>query len=605
MCAVSGWIDYKKSLLNQKEIADKMAQTMVCRGPDEGAFAFFDEALLIHRRLAVIDVENGKQPMSFFDYTLIYNGELYNTNELRQELTNLGHTFYERSDTEVLLHAFAEWGEECAKKLNGIFAFAVWNKKTKTLYLFRDRIGVKPLFYYRYEKGIIFASEIKTLLAHPCCKPIVNKDGLKEVFLIGPGRTPGRTAFKGIEELLPGELAIFNTDGFHRRLYWKLEAKEHTDSVSQTIEKTRYLISNSIQRQLVSDVELCCFLSGGLDSSIITAVASNKMNCEGKRLSTYSVDYSDNDRFFKSNAFQPNSDGYFIDIMQKFTNSDHHSVVLDNTALFNALDNAVNARDLPGMADIDSSLLLFCNEIKKTHTVGLSGECADELFGGYPWYHRSEILFEECFPWSRSAKIRQFILRDGLLDNAEEYLHERYQSTVDSTPLLDGEQLIDKRMRQMFVANFKWFMQTLLDRKDRMSMYNGLEVRVPFCDYRIAEYAFNMPWSIKALGGREKGIVREAFKNLLPAEIVERKKSPYPKTFNPIYMEHAKKAVMKILDEKSPLQEMLNRKNIELIMNNPEDISEPWYGQLMRAPQMLAYIYQISVWIDKYNVQFE
>ena len=352
---------------------------------------------------------------------------------------------------------------------------------------------------------------------------------------------------------------------------------------------------------------LCCFLSGGLDSSIIsyTAAEYNKRNGL-KAIDTYSVDYKDNDKYFQKSLFQPTPDSEFIGIMADAIGSEHHSVVIDNRELFYALKQAVDARDLPGMTDVDSSLLLFCGRIKENFTVALSGECADELFGGYPWYHNSNILFEECFPWSRSLDIRRSVLKSGFLPKGEEYVKQRYLDTCMNTEKLPTDSRLDARMREMFSLNFYWFMQTLLDRKDRMSMYNGLEVRVPFCDYRIVDYAFNLPWSIKAYGGREKGIVREAFRGLLPDSIIERKKSPYPKTHDPLYFKLCAGAVKDILDDKSsPLYDILDRQGIEDIIEHPEKISSPWYGQLMRAPQILAYIIQLDYWFRKNGVIIE
>ena len=278
-------------------------------------------------------------------------------------------------------------------------------------------------------------------------------------------------------------------------------------------------------------------------------------------------------------------------------------MVLDNISVAKALYDSVIARDLPGYVDVDSSLLLFCREIKNDYTVALSGECADELFGGYPWYFNRDMLFEDCFPWSKSQDIRRSILKDGLFPHGEEYVRQRYLDTVKAAPKLHSDSEEDKRMREMFFLNFYWFMQCLLERKDRCSMYSGLEVRVPFCDYRLVEYAYNMPWKLKSWGGREKGVVRKAFEDILPEEICWRKKSPYPKTHNPVYFKECAKRVNNILQKKNSLTEMLNVKAIESIIENPNRVTEPWYGQLMKAPQILAYIIELDFWFEKYKVE--
>lgn len=608
MCGIAGWTDFKNNISKQETAINRMSVTLYNRGPDEGGFYRTPCTVLIHRRLVVVDPDNGKQPMYLTDnkssYAMVYNGELYNTEDLRKELAKNGHTFTGHSDTEVLIHSYAEWGTDCLERLNGIYAFAVWDEKEQTLFMARDRIGVKPFFFYPYDKGIIFASQIKTLLANPLVKPQIDENGLKEIFYLGPGRSGGNGIFKGIEELKPGEFGIFSKNGLTVKKYWSLTAKEHTDSLEQTIEKTRFLITDAIKRQLVSDVPLCCFLSGGLDSSIISKIAADEYKEAGKRLTTYSVNYEDNESYFQKSVFQPDSDYKYIKLMSEYINSEHREVILDNISLADALPDAAIARDLPGMADIDSSLLLFCKKIKEKFTVAVSGECADEIFGGYPWYHNKDILFEECFPWSRSLEIRSGILKDGFIVGGEEYVKEKYSETISGTSYLDTDDKLNRRMREMFMLNTSWFMQTLLDRKDRMSMATGLEVRVPFCDHRIVEYAYNMPWEMKALDGREKGIVREAMKDILPEDIVFRKKSPYPKTHNPIFMECVRNRVKAIQnDNNSILSDIINWQTVKEISENPDTLKSPWYGQLMGVPQILAYIIQLDTWFKNFNVQ--
>lgn len=609
MCGIAGWFDFKSDISGNERIFSAMSKTLARRGPDDYGSYISKNAVLLHRRLAVVDIENGKQPMykmaNGVEYIIVYNGELYNTDDIRAELKELGYRFEGHSDTEVLLFSYIEWGEACLDKLNGIFAFAIYNKDDKTLFLARDRAGVKPLFYHKYDSGIVFGSEIKTLLANPKVSSKVDRFGIGEIFLIGPGRTPGASAFCDINELKPGECAFFSEQGFEKRTYWSLTAKEHTDSLSETIEKVRWLVCDSIKRQLVSDVPLCCFLSGGLDSSIISATAAAEYKNDGKTLTTYSVDYVDNAKYFKANVFQPNSDDYYIDIMRAAIGSSHRNVILDNTDVADALFNATLARDLPGMADVDSSLVLFCNEVKKTHTVAVSGECADEIFGGYPWYSNPDVLFADDFPWSGNTSLKSKLIADGLLVyDPTEYVYARYLETVQSAPKTGDENETDSRIKEVTMLNLKWFMQTLLDRKDRMSMYNGLEVRVPFCDHRIMEYAYNIPWEFKAYKGREKGLLRKAFDGILPDEIIKRKKSPYPKSHNPVYINRVLDFMKKLLNDSSaPLWEIASRSAVfNLIETEGSDFTRPWYGQLMNFPQIMAYLYATNIWLEEYNV---
>lgn len=611
MCGIAGWIDYNRDLRNDGDTIRRMTWTLARRGPDAEGVYLRENVCLMHRRLIVIDPENGIQPMTIErgceSYTIVYNGELYNTEDLRKELLSAGYSFRGHSDTEVLLTTFIHWGEDCLQKLNGIYAFAVWDEKNRRLTLARDRMGVKPLFYSVIPRGLIFGSEIKTLLANPLIKPRLDNDGLKEIFLLGPGRTGGNGVIKGIEELKPAEFMVFEGDRVTKKAkYWNLRAVEHTEDIKGSVEKVRFLITDAVKRQLVSDVPLCCFLSGGLDSSIISKIASDDYKATGKApLNTYSVNYVDNKRFFKKSLFQPNSDEEYIRMMSEHIGSEHREVLLDNEDLAVYLDEAAIARDLPGMADVDSSLLMFCREIKKDFTVAVSGECADEIFGGYPWYHNREILYRDTFPWSQSLDIRFSLLKQGLIKDGEEYVRQRYLDTVNEADTLPGDDELEKRMRQMFMLNLNWFMQTLLDRKDRMSMFCGLEVRVPFCDHRLVEYAYNMPWSLKSLNGREKGVVREAMKGILPDEIIERKKSPYPKTHNPKYLSAVKNRLQRIIDDpSSPLLQLVDKQKVqEIIDSDGAALTSPWYGQLMTGPQLMAYLIQVDVWMREYKIE--
>lgn len=607
MCGIGGFVDYERDARRGGPILHGMKRTLTPRGPDAEGTYFDEDAALVHRRLIVIDPEGGKQPMHSPDRNtiIIYNGELYNTPELRTELMSRGHEFVGHSDTEVLLHAYLEWKTDAFARLNGIFAFAIWEKRERRLTLCRDRLGVKPLFFAPIRNGLTFGSTIDTVLCHPEIEPALDEDGLRTLLLLGPARPPESGVFRQIKSLLPGHFAVLTPENFTDHVYWQLEAHEHEDDLPTTIERTHTLICDAARRQLVSDVPLACFLSGGLDSSILSMLAAKDYAARGETLHTWSVDYRDNDKYFTKSIFQPNSDDSYIDQMVDFLGTHHHRVVLEPEALCAALLPATDARALPGMADVDSSLLLFCAAVKRGGTtVCLSGECADELFGGYPWYHREEILFEDTFPWSRSVGLRLGLLTPDAVRNGEEFVRQHYHDTCDRAPKLSSDDKKAARMREMFVLNLDWFMATLLDRKDRMSMYSGLEVRVPFCDHRIVEYAYNMPWDFKSLEGREKGIVRRAFADELPKEIVYRKKSPYPKTFHPVYTRLCADYVCRIFeDNTSVAASLFDRNAVQKLMQRPESLAEPWFGQLMRTPQIFAYIIQLDRWFRHYHVK--
>lgn len=610
MCGIAGFINFNSNLKNEENILRNMTNTLAYRGPNAEGYFVSSNVMFGHRRLVVVDPEGGKQPMrktvNDKEYIIVYNGELYNTEDLRTELLESGFKFESYSDTEVLLTSYIKWGNDCVSKLNGIFAFAIYDKKDNRVLLARDAMGVKPLFYTIKNGNFIFGSEIKTLLAHPQVEAEVDKDGLTELFALGPAVSPGSGLYKNIKEVKPASYIVVTKEDLHEKEYWKLTAKDFTESETQSVEHVRELLTDAIKRQLVGDVPLCTFLSGGLDSSAISAIAAEEYKKKNKQLTTYSIDYEDNDKYFESSLYQPTSDQYFAEKMSKILNTNHRTVTLKQKDLVDYLKEATIGRDLPGMADVDSSLYLFCKEVKKDFVVALSGECADELFGGYPWFTNEELINAKTFPWSRFINDRRDILNSSFKNlKIEDFANENYNQTLKSVPHLDGESKLDHRMRELFVLNLRWFMVNLLNRKDRMSMANSLEVRVPFADIRLVEYAFNIPTSIKLLGGREKGLLRKSLEGLLPEEIIYRKKSPFPKTHNPIYTEMVCGLMNGILeDSNSPILSIIDEKKVkEIVDSRGSAYKTPWFGQLMTGPQLIAYLIQINTWLEEYKVK--
>ena len=593
MCGIAGMV----GLPAGREIQQRILATMARRGPDGSGVFQEGNCTLLHSRLAIIDPAGGTQPMTAGKWTIVYNGELYNTAELRAELEKLGHIFTTRSDTEVVLRGYIQWGAECVHHFNGIFAFAIWDGVR--LFLARDRIGVKPLFYKLHEGGLLFGSEIKNILAYPTVRAELDQEGAAELLLLGPGRTPGCGIFRGIREVEPGWCGYYENNRFRLNRYWRLTDREHRDSFEQTAEKVRWLVTDAVKRQMVSDVPIGTFLSGGLDSSLITAI------CAGERaqLPTFSVDYENNDRYFVPNKFQPNSDGHYIRLMRDAIRTDHHWTVLSPEDLVGALEDATVARDLPGMADVDFSLLAFCREIRGEVKVALSGECADEIFGGYPWYRDPAVRAADGFPWAQNTAQRCGLLSDNIRIDGADYIDARYRQTLRESDILPFNSPLEGRMKEMMNLNFRWFMQTLLDRKDRMSMYSGLEVRVPFCDWRIAEYLYGVPWEFKDHRGKEKGLLRTAMEGILPNEVLWRKKSPYPKTWDPRYMELVSARLKALLEQKEgPLFYLVRREEAAKLLTGAADW--PWYGQLMREPQTVSFLLQLDFWLRRYDVEF-
>ena len=601
MCGIAGMV----GLPYQEHSLKEMMKTMLRRGPDSNGVVRKDGAVLLHSRLAIVDPEGGKQPMELCCagecYTIVYNGELYNTREVKNELIALGHSFRGHSDTEVVLHAYAQWKEECLHKFNGIFGFGVWEQYRKRLFLARDRMGVKPLFYTLKDRGILFASELKTILASGLVKPALDAEGAAQLLLMGPGRIPGSGVFRDILELEPGWCGSFENGKWHPRQYWKLNDREHRESFEETAEQVRFLVTDAIKRQMVSDVPLGTFLSGGLDSSLISSVCAKEL---GQPLDTFSVDYENNDKYFVPGKFQPDSDNSYIEIMQSYLGSDHHWTVLGAQELADTLEEATIARDLPGMADVDFSLLAFCKRIRPRVKMALSGECADEIFGGYPWYRDPEVRALEGFPWAQNTALRSSFLAPSVKEKIDptEFVMEQYKKTLRESDVLPEASAQERRVKEMVNLNMRHFMQTLLDRKDRMSMYCGLEVRVPFCDYRIAEYLYGVPWEYKDHQGREKGLLRYAMGQYLPQAVLHRKKSPYPKTWDPAYqsiMEGRVKALLE--DQNAPIFQIVKPEALHTLLG--DSYTWPWYGQLMRVPQTMAYMLQIDFWMRHYQVE--
>ncbi len=614
MCGIAGFfnpnMDYTKEKGRWIPILNHMNQVQKHRGPDGSGVYLSPCCGFAHVRLKIIDLYTGEQPMTKrmgdSECSIVFNGEIYNMKELKEELTEEGAVFKTASDTEVILEGYMMHGTEFIKKLNGIFAVALWDASLSKLLLFRDRLGVKPLFYTKYNDTFLFASEIKGLFAYPGVKPVLDRSGHCEVFALGPAKTYGKGVFKDIFEVLPGHLITMDRFSCQDEAYWSLKSRPHEDSMEETIEKTAWLLEDSVKKQMLSDIPISAFLSGGIDSSLVTAICAKELKKQGKKLRTYSFDFTDNQKYFQSNAFQPSQDRPFAEQMVSHCGTDHRFLECGNAEQLKCLYQAVDARDLPCMADVESSMLYFCSKVVRHNKVTLTGECADEIFGGYPWFHSKTAFETDAFPWSFDMAPRQALLDPALIEDLhmEEYAHAAYEKTIHETPLLQEDTPKEKRRREIAYLNLRWFMVTLLDRMDRTSMYNGLEARVPFADHRIVEYVFNVPWQMKCPDGIVKGLLRHAGSNLLPKEILWRKKSPYPKTYDPSYEKLLAQQLRETLaSPSSPIRTFLDAKKVKAFLNSPSDYGKPWYGQLMAGPQMIAYMLQVNYWLKKYHVQ--
>ncbi|GAA0482646.1 asparagine synthase (glutamine-hydrolyzing) [Streptomyces sp. NPDC046215] len=615
MCGIAGWVDFERDLRDDPRTLAAMTATMSCRGPDDEGTWTDEHAALGHRRLSVIDLEGGRQPMVAEEdgrelACLTYSGEIYNFRELRAELASRGHRFRTRSDTEVLLRGYLEWGESVVDRLNGMFAFALWDVRSQELFLIRDRMGVKPLYYFPLPHGVLFGSEPKAILAHPDVPRRLDADGLREVLEMV--KTPEQAVFSGMYEVRPGHVVRVRRGGLTKRCYWALEAREHTDDLDTTISTVRGLLEDIVERQLISDVPLCSLLSGGLDSSAITALAAKGLAAQGAGpVRSFSVDFATHGKEFVVDHLRGTADAPFVRDLAAHVGADHSEIVLESAEMADpALRAAVlRAVDLPPAywGDMWPSLYRLFQAVRERSTVALSGESADEVFGGYRWFFDPEAVEGDVFPWLASATRAFFddktLFDQGLLQklNMPDFLRGSFAQAMGESPTLAGESATDRRMRQLSYVNLTRFVQALLDRKDRMSMAVGLEVRVPFCDHRLVDYVFNVPWEMKTFDGREKSLLRAATADLLPASIVERSKSPYPTTQDPEYDRALRKGLADVLaDPASPVLPLLDGPATRRLLGREVGDTSP---QQSRTGIELAL--GLNSWLSAYDVTLD
>jgi asparagine synthase (glutamine-hydrolysing) len=547
MCGITGWVAFRHDLRTERATVDAMTETMACRGPDDRGTFTTEHAALGHRRLAIIDLPGGRQPMRVDlpdgPVALVYSGETYNFTELRAELAGRGHRFETDSDTEVVLHAYLEWGPAMAERLNGMYAFAIWDGRTNTLVMVRDRMGIKPFYYAPTADGVLFGSEPKAILANPVVEPTVTLDGIRELF--GFVKTPGHALWDGMYEVEPGTIVTVDRDGLRTTRYWTLETHEHTDDRDTTVAHVRELLDDIVRRQLIADVPRCTLLSGGLDSSAMTAIAARQLGAVGERVRTFAVDFVGQAENFVPDELRATPDTPYVHDVAAKSGTDHQDIVLSSDELADPDVRAkvIRARDIPaGMGDMDASLYLLFKAIRGHSTVALSGESADEVFGGYQQFFDPEARRADTFPWlvrfARNRDGRGEMLAPALSEalHMQEYVRDAYATSVSHVERLAGESEFEFRMRRICYLHLTHFVRILLDRKDRASMAVGLEVRVPFCDHRLVEYVYNAPWSLKSFDGREKSLLRAATQDVLPQSVVDRVKSPYPSTQDPRYV---------------------------------------------------------------------
>ncbi|WP_329066305.1 asparagine synthase (glutamine-hydrolyzing) [Amycolatopsis sp. NBC_01480] len=605
MCGITGWVDFGRDLTAERETVEAMTATMACRGPDAAGLWAAGPVAFGHRRLAVIDLELGTQPMTAEaggTVALTYSGEVYNFAELRAELTRRGHRFTTASDTEVVLRGYLEWGAGLAERLNGMYAFAIWDSREECLLLVRDRMGIKPLYYFPHGEGLLFGSEPKAILEHPGVRPVIEADGLRE--LLSFTKNPGNAVWAGMREVEPGTVVTLDRQGLHTHRYWRLEPGEHADDVSVTVERVRELLDDIVRRQLVADVPRCVLLSGGLDSSVLTALAARQLADQDEQVRSFAVDFAGHTERFVADQSRSTPDAPYVRDVHEHVGSLHQDIVLDSGDLADpAVRRAVvAARDLPsGLGDLDNSLLLLFRAIRERSTVALSGESADEVFGGYAWFHDPVVQQADTFPWLARRLGAGGRPGGGLFDghlmstlDLGGHIRDSYATAVAEAGTLAGESEHERRMRVISYLHLTRFVRVLLDRKDRLSMAVGLEVRVPFCDHRLVEYVYRTPWAMKTFDGREKSLLRAAARDVLPVSVAERVKSPYPSTQDPKYVEALRDQVEDVLANRAhPVFDLVDHRSLKGLLA-AGDTALPLRPLLER-------VLNFATWFDLYS----
>jgi len=607
MCGITGWVDFGHDLRGQRAVIEAMTATMSCRGPDAGAVWCSAHAAIGHRRLSVIDLPGGEQPMRApgeDDVVLTFSGEIYNFTELRRELAARGHHFRTHSDTEVLLHGYLEWGADCVCRLNGMFAFGVWDGRRQELLLARDRLGVKPLYYAPRAEGVLFGSEPKAVLAHPQFRAEIDSEGLAELFSQVGTATPGHGVYRGLCQVRPGTQVRIGRSGARTCTYWALEAREHTDDLAATAGTVRELLTDVVDRQTVADVPLCSLLSGGLDSSVVSALAAGSLRRRDRaKLATFSVDFTGSADAFTPDQLRPSHDEPFARAAAEHIGSRHGTITLEAEDLVTAQWAPLAAHDLPTFGDMYVSFVLLCREISRQSTVALSGEAADEVFGGYPWYHVPALLAAPTFPWAARGSWEPLLQPDVRARvRLGEYAADRYAQALAEVPRLVGENQQDRRIREVLYLGLTRWLPFLLDRKDRLSMASGLEVRVPFTDHRLVEYVWNVPWPVKEAGGIEKGLLRTAADGLLPADLLRRRKSIYPGAADQAYERAIDAQLRRLLAQPdAPLFDLISRERLTAAY-----AAHPRLPGLMSvqpsSTSPVAYLLDVNRWLERSGV---
>lgn len=530
MCGVAVIVD---SIANLEETDLKtmrlMLDTLEPRGPDGEGICFLNYAVVGQKRLSIVDAQYGAQPMTSGDgrFTIAFNGEIYNHLNLRKELIAAGYNFQsDHSDTETLLCAYQHWGKECLSRINGDFAFIIWDDRLKSLFAARDALGVKPLFYCHRGNRLVCASEVKAILEDCSVDRIVNPYSIIEIFSCAQPLYPN-TFVKDVFALEPGNFLTFDVDGLIIQRYWDFTYFPHTLSEEEIFEGIRNGLDCSVQDRLMGEVDICALLSGGVDSSAICESA-NRFSVN--RVKTYSVNFATEPQHLD---WSDGKDSEFAGFMSRILNSEHKSIVVDQAEIFGRSNDVARVRDLPCAMSQEIAMLKLFEGIKNKQTVVLSGEGADEVSSGYYFFFsekaKNGMINPIALDMGSNEVFRRQMFHTSLRRHTQplEYLEALGKEIWESIPNF-SDNLSENTFKKLQYCHLRHFLPYLLDRVDRLSMACGLETRVPFCDHKLSQFIFNIPSNLLMRRGIEKYALRKALRNRLPEKIINRRKSVFP-----------------------------------------------------------------------------
>jgi asparagine synthase (glutamine-hydrolysing) len=585
MGGVAGWVDWERDLTRSPDVITAMTDALAHRGPDGGGT--WTER---HVALAQRDAPPPVVPADGGDVVVAYDGELTNRRRLREELRRAGRRLRTGGDAELVAQAYLCWGALCVERLEGAFAFAVWDGRRRELVLVRDRLGVRPLYFWSYGSGIVFGSEPKALLAHPLFEPELDSEGVAELFGLWPYHTPGHGLLRGLEELRPGTLRWVRRGGTVPGTYWRLTGRPHEDDAAMTARTVRRLLTDAVADRLGTGTPVCALLSGEVGPAGVTALAARTLAGTGRGpVTAVSVDVT--------GVEPPAGDAALARLVADHLGANHKEILVDVSELAGPGDAPLRAWDLPVLDEGDALRYLFLREVRGQAPVALSGVGADEVFCGYEWF-RAGYPMPAHFPWTPDGSggasvLNALTLREIRLD---EYVADRYAQAVAAVPVPPGETGLARRARQAAYLTLTQHLPVELARLDRLGRAAGLEVRLPFADHRLVEYAWHLPAAVNAWGGLDKGVLRRAVSDLLPWPVISGRPHRYPSA--PGY---ALRAAARALttDLTSPLRPLLDPEKVNALADRATPDRYAAGGR-----SALAGLVAIDAWLRAYRVRF-